>query len=246
MRKPVSIMAAVIVAVLLVATVGALACPAPPPDTPTIRQMIVRGSTENDRLPLLVLGRVRATRDLRGGPNGYAIARVRVVEDAIGGVPGVVHVRFYRPKPKDADDELISPHAVLDRGERWALVSRRRADGIVEFDLRCSQSRSVGEARFRNLVHLARLDRPAGARSPAEREPGSISMSPPAGCSSRHLTIRRAMGQARGPSGTNVPTARAHSRPSASRTDPSARPIRAPAFTTRPVAVARPTASGRR
>lgn len=157
MRRPISVMGGAIFAVLLMATTAALACPAPPPDTPTIRQTIRRGSTETAHYPLLLLGRVRATRDLRGGPNGYAIARVRVVEDAIGRVPGVVRVRFYRPKPKDADGELISPHAVLEAGERWALVSRRRADGVVEFVLRCSDSRSYGSARFRNLVHLARL-----------------------------------------------------------------------------------------
>jgi hypothetical protein len=142
--------------VVLGGTTAALACPAPSPGTPTIRQMIVRGSTGNERFPLLLLGRVRGTRDLRGGPNGYAIARFRVVEDAIGRVPGFVRVRFYRPTPADADGELISPHAVLDRGERWGLVSRRRANGTVEFVLRCSDSRSYGTTRFRNLVRLAR------------------------------------------------------------------------------------------
>ena len=151
-----------ITVILVIAVVGlegtttALACPAPPPDTPTIRQMIVRGSTGNEYFPLLLLGRVRGTRDLRGGPNGYAVARFRVVEDAIGRVPGFVRVRFYRPTPADADGELISPHAVLDRGERWGLVSRRRANGIIEFVLRCSDSRSFVTTRFRDLVRLAR------------------------------------------------------------------------------------------
>jgi len=150
--------AMLVAVVLLAGSTAALACPAPPPDAPTIRQMVVRGSTGNEHFPLLLLGRVRATRDLRGGPNGYAIARLRVVEDAIGRVPASVRVRFYRPKPSDADGELISPHAVLDRGDRWALVSRRRADGVVELVLRCSDSRSYEKTRFRNLVHLARLD----------------------------------------------------------------------------------------
>lgn len=144
--------------VLLAGTSAALACPSPSPDAPTIRQMIIRGSTGNEHFPLLLLGRVRTTRDLRGGPSGYAIARFRVIEDAIGRVPGHVRVRFYRPKPSDADGELISQHAVLDRGDRWALVSRRRANGVVEFVLRCSDSRSYEKTRFRNLVHLARLD----------------------------------------------------------------------------------------
>jgi hypothetical protein len=137
---------------------GAWACPAPPgwPDEPTMRDMIRAGSTGIDRLPMLLLGRVRGTRDLRGGPNGYAIARFRVAEDAIGRVAGSVRVRFYRPKPSEEDAEQLSPHAVLDRGERWALVSRRRADGVVGFGLICTESQQLGERRLRSLVRLAR------------------------------------------------------------------------------------------
>ena len=96
MRVRTWLIGVVIAPVLLAGTTAALACPAPPPDTPTIREMIMRGSTEDEHFPLLLLGRVRATRDLRGGPNGNAIARFRVIEDAIGRVPGFVRVRFYR------------------------------------------------------------------------------------------------------------------------------------------------------
>ena len=155
-----------IVAVLLAGATAASACPMPPPDTPTIRQMIVRGSTEVESRPLLLLGRVRATRDIRGGPKGYAIARFRVVEDAIGRVPNVVRVRFYVPKPKDEDTSSVSPYRILERGDRWALVSRRRASGIVEFALTCSESRPFVETRFRNLVHLARHGRGRAPQRP--------------------------------------------------------------------------------
>ena len=143
--------------VVVMSTIGAasaFACPYSP--VPTFKAMIRDGSTDVEGFPLLLLGHARAVRDLRGGPNGYAIARFRVAEDAIGRVPRLVRVRFYRPKPSDEDVITVTPYATLERGERWALVSRRRSDDVVRYEQICGPSRELGQERLRALVRYAR------------------------------------------------------------------------------------------
>ena len=142
----------VVPALVLQATPAVADCVADP-DALSFRQMIDDGTTGESRFPILLLGIVRAHRDLGGDPDGgTTIARVQVVERPLGFAPSTARVRFWKAPPGVG----VSANLELDVGRRYALVSRHRDDGTFGFDGACGESRRLNPERFRELVRYAR------------------------------------------------------------------------------------------
>jgi hypothetical protein len=121
------------------------------PNALSIRQMIVQGTTGNDRINVLLLGRVSALRDLRGDKGGDTIAKLRVREHPVGLAPDRSNVRFWKPPP----GESLSPNFEFHRGQHYAVVAHRRDSGVFIFSV-CEQTRELSRQRMWRLIHLFR------------------------------------------------------------------------------------------
>jgi hypothetical protein len=150
---------AVVVSYLAIALAGptptadALSCAEPEPPPLSTREMTLQGRTGVSGHPYLVLGRIRAIRDVRGAPDeGRAIARVVVRASPTLVTAGSVRIRF-------SDYGLGSAPAGFDqyeRGERWAFVLSKHEDGMFTDDRPCGQTWSPWPEKFRNLIRLSR------------------------------------------------------------------------------------------
>lgn len=134
-------------------TAVASACPAPPSDALTFKQMIKQRTTGYADYPVMLLGEVVVVKDLGGGPYGKAIAKLAVAAHPIRFAPLVSRVRFYRPKPSD-------PAAVFygrfDPGHFYVVFASRLNDGSFKIAEVCGPTTEVGKHRFWSLVRLAR------------------------------------------------------------------------------------------
>jgi hypothetical protein len=132
----------------------AVACPPPPSDQLTFRQMIRRHTTGDPDFPVMILGKVVGVKDLFGGPKGKAIAKLAVAEHPVGSAPLVARVRFYRPKADEPDP--TGNYERFRMGRHYVVIASRRSDGSFDIQQLCGPCSEVGRHRFRSLVRLAR------------------------------------------------------------------------------------------
>ncbi len=132
----------------------ALSC-APDPDRLTFRQMIAMGKTGDADHPMLLLGRVIEIRDHRR-PGGNVVAVLRVWSAPVGHGTAYARVRFWVDRPNGP----ATPGArVYEKGERYAVVACRFADGSYADDGPCGATQRVWLAKFKDLLQLARENR---------------------------------------------------------------------------------------
>jgi hypothetical protein len=132
-----TIMGALIVALLVVPTTAQALC-ADDPNAVTFAQMIRDGSTHAGRYDRLFLGRV-----VRVGEKTAAM-KVRA------------HVGPAPDHPRIAQRRVLLPdRLLLEEDRRYGLVVQRRDDGRWRY-ADCGPSRQISAAKLRRLVRLAR------------------------------------------------------------------------------------------
>lgn len=136
-------------AVTSIPTLARAACAADPDDI-SFKQMIRRGTTNDDYFHRMIIGRVVTIRD-PGDEGGDAVAVVAVGAHPTGFVPLVARVHFYKPPPGTG----ISENIEYAPGERWVIIARHKHDGSYAHDGGCGQTRRLTTDRFRQLTRLA-------------------------------------------------------------------------------------------
>jgi len=135
---------------LFAPTPASAACAADP-DALTFRQMILQGRTGVRHYPILMLGKVVATKDLGGDPGGRTIAKTAIAAHPVGWAPLVARIRFWRDPPGVGTEDNLEFHA----GRLYGVVARHRDDGSFKGDGACGRTRRLGKNRFERLVALA-------------------------------------------------------------------------------------------
>jgi hypothetical protein len=143
---------AVALAATIILVPSARAVCAYDPDALSPRQMIVQGTTGDERFDVLFLGRVVRVRDLGEDRGGDALARFRVREHPVGFAPDRARVRFWRPPPGLSVSDSFEFH----RGHRYAVVGHRRSTGVFRFDGPCGQTRDISRQMMWRLIDLFR------------------------------------------------------------------------------------------
>jgi hypothetical protein len=150
-RLAATLVVASIATLVLSASEAQAACAPPDPDALTFRQMIEQGRTRVAGFPVMIVGTVVSTKDLRGRPGGKSIAALAVAAHPPRWVPHMARVRFWRaPRGVGAGEEFE-----FREGGRYVVIAARRLDLTFRFDGACGRTRRVTVELFRRLVELA-------------------------------------------------------------------------------------------
>lgn len=132
----------------------ATSCPEDLPNDPrdrTFRKMIAHDTTWDPDYPTMILGRVVAIRNPKGGREGWAFAMLKSHARPIGTAPRLARVRFWRNPPVGG----IVGAFQFRIGGRYVVLAHRRPDGAFRMDFLCGRSRPMDRVRFRSLVRFA-------------------------------------------------------------------------------------------
>ena len=123
-------------------------------NAPTLKQMIRMGTTGDPYYDTLLLGRVIDIRDHRR-PGGPAVAVLRVWAAPVGHGSRYVRVRFALPRPSDGV-VVVPGERIYQKGDRYAVVGHRSADGAYVDDGLCGSTRPLTLTRLKILLRYAR------------------------------------------------------------------------------------------